>query len=341
MPVFFLLSGFFTALLLVRRGEAAMFANRRQRILIPFLVFLPLLAITMTLLRIVGRHVMATSEPGFDVSLLEDTRGLWDNTHNLWFLYYLLACLGALWLLLRLWAWLPQHIGERLAGLAMSRPIYSWPVFVPACVAWALLGSQTSIGRVTADLSFVPSMAVFLNFGLCFALGYGLYFRLPDLDVLARRWAAYMILGGVLFSVSLVALLALDGLEGASRSAMHLVLSLATGFSIGGFMLGFVGLFSRYGRGFNPRVRYFSDSAYWIYIFHSIPLVTVALLLHGWQVPAEIKFLVVCAATSILCLATYQLWVRNGPVGELLNGRRYPSIPSLPDSADAMTGAPD
>jgi fucose 4-O-acetylase-like acetyltransferase len=328
MPVFFLLAGFFAALLLVKRGEHALFENRRQRILLPFLVFLPLLAIPMTVLRIVGRHVMATGEPGFDVALVENSRALWDNTHNLWFLYYLLGYFATLWLLLRLWSWLSPGTRTRLASLAVRWPIHSPVILVPLCLAWALLGGQAPIGRVSADLSFVPSPLVFVNFGLCFAAGYLLFFRLSDLDTLARRWSGYMVIAGVLFVVSLAVLLAKEGTDGAAQYGLHVVLSLATGFSIGCFMLAFVGLFSRYGSGFNPWVRYFSDSAYWIYIFHSIPLVTLALALHGWQVPAEIKFLVVCTATILACLVTYQLWVRGGIVGQLLNGRRYFEFPS-------------
>ena len=87
MPVFFLLAGFFMAMLLLRRGEQAMLENRYQRLIVPFVLFLPPLALVMTLLRIVARHIMETGEFGFDPGLVYNPRRIWDNTHNLWFLY--------------------------------------------------------------------------------------------------------------------------------------------------------------------------------------------------------------------------------------------------------------
>jgi len=96
---------------------------------------------------------------------------------------------------------------------------------------------------------------------------------------------------------------------------------------MGFYMLAFVGLFSRHFQGYNAWIRYVSDSAYWVFIFHSVPLVLLALPLHDWQVPAELKFLVVCSGTFAICLISYQLFVRNGRIGEILNGRRYDSVP--------------
>ena len=62
------------------------------------------------------------------------------------------------------------------------------------------------------------------------------------------------------------------------------------------FVLGLPGLFSRYYHNQSPWIRYFSDSAYWVFILHSIPLVVIALLMHSW-------------------------------IGELLNGRLYQNSP--------------
>ena len=42
MPLFFVIAGFFAALLVRRRGIAGMLRNRAARVLLPFLVFLPL-----------------------------------------------------------------------------------------------------------------------------------------------------------------------------------------------------------------------------------------------------------------------------------------------------------
>ncbi|WP_306252963.1 hypothetical protein [Parvularcula sp. IMCC14364] len=136
-----------------------------------------------------------------------------------------------------------------------------------------------------------------------------------------------MILATVFFVTALIFFLIKGEPGGAAYAILHGLLSLATGFSIGLYMLAFVGLFSRHFQTYSPWVRYFSDSAYWIFIFHSIPTVVIALLLHDWAVAAEIKFLLVCSGTLFICLVTYQLFVRNGRIGEILNGRRYACAP--------------
>ncbi len=327
MPVFFLLSGFFTALLLDRRGAAAMFWNRWQRIVIPFLMFLPPLALAMTLLRIVAAHVTATGEFGFDPSLIENPRILWDNTHNLWFLYYLTGHLAGVWLLWQIWQRLSDAQQQRVRRVVIAKPIHSAWVFVPFCLSLAALGAVNWSGRISGKLTFVPSLSVYLYFGLCFLLGWLLYLRRDDLERLAARWRRYMILATVLFVASLGTILS-KGMPGdEAYLTLHTLLCLLTGFCIGLYVLAFVGLFSRYGQAYNPWARYFSDSAYWIFIFHSIPMIMIALPLHGWAVPAEVKFLVVCTGTVVACLLTYQLFVRNGRIGEILNGRRYTMAP--------------
>lgn len=335
MPVFFLLSGFFTAMLLDRRGARAMLQNRLQRIVIPFLVFLPPLAIMMTLLRIVATTLSATGSAGFDPSLVENTRMLWDNTHNLWFLYYLTLYLGTVFLALQGWPRLPVQWRSRCRRFVMQTPLHSMALFLPLCLLLAALGSVEWSGRISAKLSFVPSLSVYLYFGICFLAGWLLYQRLPDLDALGRCWARNMLLATVLFAVALVTVLTQGEPGTLHYSVLHPLLSLVTGFSIGYYVLAFVGLFSRHCRQHNAWIRYFSDSAYWIFILHSVPLVIIAMLLHSWSVPAELKFLVVSTATLGICLLSYQLWVRNGRIGQILNGRRYSSAPWQTDGRTA------
>src|ERR1044071_8223814 len=47
MPLFFVISGFFAALLVGRGGMAGLFRNRLRRVLLPLVVFLPLVLFSM------------------------------------------------------------------------------------------------------------------------------------------------------------------------------------------------------------------------------------------------------------------------------------------------------
>ena len=329
MPTFYLLSGFFIALLLAQRGADATFRNRYQRLVLPFVIFLPPLAISMTGLRIVAANIMANGQAGFDISLIDRPRLLWDNTHNLWFLYYLIMYVLSVWLVLKLRTQLPSTVAAGLGRWITQWPIYSPAVIVTVSLLLAAIGSMNAAGRVTGTLSFVPSISVYLYFGVCFLTGWVLFQRQGDIAVLARRGWVYM-LAACFFLLLALVFFQQQGHAGEPGYVLaHSVLSLSTGLSICLFMLAFVGLFCRYFHRYNPWIRYFSDSAYWVFIFHSIPMVILALPLHGWVVAAEIKFLLVLSGTTVICLLTYHWGVRNTRIGELLNGRRYPRAPTL------------
>jgi glucan biosynthesis protein C len=329
MPTFYLLSGFFTALLFYRRGLDGMIHNRYQRLFIPFIVFLPLLAVSMTALRIAAETIMATGHWGFDVSHVKVPRRLWDNTHNLWFLYYLMMYVITVVVLIKVSEYLPER-ALALFKRIMHLPIYSPLVIIVVSLLLAVLGNVSFAGRLSGTLSLVPNLMIFTYFGVSFLLGWMLYQRLDDLDVLAERAWKWFALANSALVIGLV-FFATQGEKGDDNYlVLHGGLSLATGFSMMFFMLGFVGLFSRYFSVYSPWIRYLSDSAYWVFILHSVPMVAIALLLHNWQVPAEVKFLVVGVGTFTICLATYHFWVRDSAIGQLLNGRRYKESPFHP-----------
>ena len=59
MPVFFILAGFFVALLIARRGTRAMVRNRLQRLALPFALFWPPLFALCGVLALAFMHRMA------------------------------------------------------------------------------------------------------------------------------------------------------------------------------------------------------------------------------------------------------------------------------------------
>jgi hypothetical protein len=327
MPTFYFLSGFFTALILSRRGIHEMMSNRYHRLFIPFVVFLPFLAITMTGLRILGANLTETGAWGFDPALVSHQNLLWDNTHNLWFVYYLMMFVLSAWLLITLAKFLPVRFVQKTINTILAKPVHSLTMILLVSIIWAILGWQNDSGRISADLSFVPSPLVYSYFGLAFLIGWLLYYRIDDISTLMSRAWRYIILALVFFLIALVGFVFQGEVENTQQLLFHGLLSFFTGLSITMFVLGLVGIFSRYFDNFNPWIRYFSDSAYWVFILHSVPMVIIALAIHSWMVPAEIKFLVVCTGTLIICLLSYHYCVRNTRIGQLLNGRRYSNSP--------------
>ena len=77
-------------------------------------------------------------------------------------------------------------------------------------------------------------------------------------------------------------------------------------------------------------VRYLSDSAYWLYLAHLPLIIAGQAWIRDWDVPASVKFLGLCVVSTLILLASYQLFVRYTPIGWLLNGRRTPTRLRLP-----------
>ena len=89
------------------------------------------------------------------------------------------------------------------------------------------------------------------------------------------------------------------------------------------FLFGIMGMFMRFFSSPNPKMRYLSDSAYWIYLIH-LPLTGfIPGLMISLDIPPHLKFLIVLITTSVFCLITYHYLVRSTFIGKLLNGKKY------------------
>ena len=86
-----------------------------------------------------------------------------------------------------------------------------------------------------------------------------------------------------------------------------------------GLMGRFRTLFSRE----NAKVRFVSDSAYWLYIAHMPVIQILQFWVSEWSVPSLVKLIFVCVLTTALLLLSYRYLIRYTAIGTLLNGKRY------------------
>lgn len=322
MPVFFFLSGFFTAMLYQKYHLGGMLRNRVDRILIPFLLFLPPLAIILNLMWIAASNLQATGSIGFALEHLTYRSSLlWDNTHHLWFLYYLLFMVGVMTPVLYLW----QKLGEGRRA-ALSQRLQRFPLAgVPGLVLIGLLFGTLALGNYTGRLNgnilwvpYLPSLTYFFG---CFLFGWWIWFQRSYLEEFSQRCWRYLLVAMLALAIGVPAFFLQGPYGEANYALLHPVVAVFNGISVVFFIVGFTGLFCRYFNNYNPVTRYLSDAAYWVFLAHQPFLTLFGIGLHDWQVGAVPKFLVVTLATAACCLLSYEYLVRGRWIGRVLGER--------------------
>ena len=316
MPAFFVVAGFFAALLYERDGVAGFIRNRATRVLLPLIVFWALVgplvlgafyfAMTRTG-RITGPELLATSAR-VELAALSPL--------HLWFLWYLVLFYAVTLAVLVVPGCrsLPLTVAERLTTSRWSLPI------------WGSVTTLTLLPMSHAGIDGSPMLLAhprtLVAYGVFFLFGWLLFRGRRGIERLAGwcSWRAPLLALPVLVASYLAA-----SVWSASLPMGHAVRCVFVAFSMWALVLTSLGAFVKYAGLEQRPVRYLSDGAYWIYIIH-LPIAVFAV---GWlaphALPAALKFTIVLAVTAAVSVATYHLFVRRTVIGQLLNGRRIPA----------------
>ena len=324
MPVFFVLAGFFAALLVARRGAGGMLRNRALRLALPFALFWPPLFAATTVLAMVYIHLTVRGVPGIDTALTPARQpgGSPFNTMHLWFLYQLFwfAVLG--WAAVRLQPLLPARLREALARGVTTLAERRWG-FAVLALPLAFAGAFYPSGMVTESGSFLPPFAEWVQSGLFFVVGWFIHGRQERLLALfAARCKGYAAAGLACFAATVWLLGALHGNRLAALPHPAFCLAFAYNATAWLWSLALIGGFVRYLPRQNAVLAYLSQSAYWVYLVHMLGTIGFGILLFNAPFGALTKMALNIAATSLVALASYQLLVRRTPLGTLLNGQR-------------------
>lgn len=309
MPIFFMVAGFFGSMLFYERGPKPMITNRLNRIAFPFIVFL-------LLLHPIIIFVLDFTSQSFNTTLTEISTTLTilpQITYHLWFLYYLvlltlfslaLALLlrkvpGATLKLTHLFRWI---ILRKMIAL----PIFSILLFIVMLYIWDY--------GVPTPISFIPDFGAFLFFILFYLTGWMLYRTRELLNSFMRHDWLLTTSALVLFTVRFIWS---SNIDDVLIGIIHAVITWM-------FAFGITGLFIRYGSHCSSRMRYISDSSYWIFLIHLPITIFIPGLMADLMLPAIVKFLLTLVGTSVICFATYHYFVRSSWIGQFLNGRKYP-----------------
>lgn len=354
MELFFLLSGFFTAMLVLRRGAASTATHRTKRIVFPFLLAMVTLGSACAAIWGAGYANMFggnTSDwvrgwilGGFGIGQGAVPGRLW----HFWFLYTLIYLIAI---------GLTAHVlfAKPLAPLnrALSRAIgwcfRSWlgPFVLSVPLGLMLILIQRPNGPDPAT-TLVPDLRSLSFYALPFFAGWWLYATREAINTLAKRfWWPLTIAAALAFPVHMVSLgasMQQIGGNPAGLTPAMITACLSRGLLTVSISLGLIGLFTLALATPGPRlarsIRYFSDSSYWVYLAHMPLVAAMSLWIFdplGWH--PLIEMLAGVTTAMLLLMGSYELFVRYTPIGTLLNGKRTRAKHELkPASAPAAAG---
>lgn len=325
MPLFYVMAGFFAALLYYRRGLRGFLWNRTKRILVPFVVGWTLL---FPIVAAMGTYARALDQPKpwAKVHQVMSIGEFLKHLHplHLWFLEYLilLLALGAASVLL-VTRFVPE--GFRAAFNGVFRAILKSPL-KPLLLAAPMFGALclSRHGFLDDPPGFIPVFHILLPYILSFSFGWLLY-RNVDLLTEMQRFARAQLAA----MAGVVALIVAIG-GWMSRHPDLAKFALAAGVSLVMWLMicGLTGVFLRYLDRPMPRMRYMADSSYWLYIVHMPALMVFQILLRPVPWPAALKVWIVLLLAIPVMLLSYHYWVRPTFVGQILNGKKHPRVQS-------------
>ena len=334
MALFFLIAGFFSAMVLHKTRARDFLQSRAVRLGVPFIVGWLLLRPLLVSGWIAGGQSMrgdvdisASLSQGF-ASLTNLPNELFVGAH-LWFLYYLiLFTLSAIVLrscvLSRPGLYKATlALGNKLIGFltgAKSAPLL---LAVPtACCLWWM----NHWGIDTPDKSLVPLWPVFCLYFGCFLIGWAFQHNRERFQVYSRL----SLFNGVFALISISVLIALTPYESQPGYECYLwvkaLFCLAYGITMWTLIPLTLGLCKKLFSSPKAWISYLSNASYWLYLIH-LPLV-VALQIAVAELPLHwsVKLAAVCAGTVIIGLGLYEIGVRKTRLGRLLNGRKQPVL---------------
>ncbi len=313
MPVFFMLSGFLSALVISRRSTVYWADHRFKRVGLPLLIFW--LPIALVLPQIFG-YGFKGEFPGVDGIKAETLF----NPNHLWFLIHLLLFVGIVGII--------RLISSATATI--FRPsvfMTSWTMFAGFFVRVIYLPVPLAIIIILFFMLIPTGGELISNLAgtsIYFFLGYGLFSNISLFNRMKSYWIYYVVFALLAFAAYLWLISELGAYDPKNEEdapLWGLVIVLKATCAIL-FSYGFIGL-SEVKFGTDSHTwRWLSDSAYWIYLVH-LPIVTmITFAMFSISIPVEIKFILSIVMTSVIGVVTYKYLVRGTVVGLLLNGKR-------------------
>ena len=307
MPIFFMISGFFGAMLFYRRGVKPMVIQRAKRIVLPFAVFL-------LLLHPIIYYAYDTLVNAFEWkhSIVGTFSWLPTIPYHLWFLYYLIWITFftvGLALLLQRNEGFRKVIGNAFLWLFQRQWLFLLSLSILLFVLLVWMWDYW----VSTPLTFQPNVKIFVFYLVFYLIGWLLFVRQESLKIIKRYGVAYALIGFLAYTIKFILR---DHFGDVAYGGLNTI--------IGCFLiLGITGVFLSFFEHNSKNWRYLSDASYWVYLIHLPLTIFIPAAIVNWPIPSGLKFFFVVSFSSVISFFTYHYLVRWTVVGMFLNGRKY------------------
>ena len=315
--LFFLIAGFFAALIVYKRGIGGLLKNRALRILLPLVIFLPLCmwAVISSLLHAAGsvEHKSAVLSMVAYAMANPGSPPPPPTTMHLWFLYNLVFFYILTWVFY-------LFDGLRVRNFFMQ--LKPWAlVFAFSLLLFPALVSQSA--PFPAPDSFLPQLWSFGFFGLFFMVGYWVYSEPRFIDKFQPHWKLLLVLSIALYAVFYWLIpKEVSMVPAPIEMWKKIIITACESFIAVAMTLVCLVLGKTYLNFHNRFMRILSDSSYWIYLIHIPLLFEIQYYLMDKQWNLLTKFGTAAGLTLAIGLVSYFVLVRWTPIGWMLNGRR-------------------
>ncbi len=319
MPAFFLLAGFFAAMMFSRSGSWGFAKGRLQRIALPMVVGWALLFPVVKFGFVFGAILSngKSLTPALSEAATIIFANPWGNPTpiHLWFLYYLLVY-SALALVIVTTArlvpatvrgWASSTAGELLNGrLRYAR------VPVLALLTWLTLLPMNS-PVIDTPGTFILSPRVFCCYGVFFIVGWLMFNHRRMIDDLRTRAWRRLMFGVAALGVYIVLAVAwfVAGSSnqppgGAGMLGLRAGALAALAVAVWLLILGAIGVVERMVQRPNRAIRFVVDSSYWVYLAHLPLCVIIPALMRDWNAPGVVKMAAAMLLVLAIVLVVYQ-----------------------------------
>ncbi len=314
MPVFFVMSGYFSAMLIERRGAWGYARNRAQRIVLPsvmsWVVIFPLTMLAFVFVRLQTEQVDDATRAALFAAAIKHP---WANPMpiHLWFLEVLIIFQVLSLPVIAVAALAPAPLRSLAArarhALCLGRA--RW-LLVPAL---ALLTTVTMLPMhrpgIDTPHSFLVSPAILACYALYFVGGWCIRREAGMVARLVKTGWWHLSLGLGALVVALVAAIAWFAVTGHGQRPTPMLLVAAQATSAVAcwlLVLGLIGVAERVLARPRPAVRWLVDASFWIYLAHLPLCVIVPWAVSDLPMGAVGRFSISFVIVSVLLALSYE-----------------------------------